>query len=207
MLHCRAVYEDTITDRYVWHVLVTNWAPLPPVWVSWGRKPEDPAVQLHHWERESVWEREIRAKSPAAGRQKVPLSCRVERKPVKEHKLFPVLSSCQWPLTVGDLMDNLRGVWTVKAQVCYICSNVFALCTECVCSCALSLMRKKRLLIEFPPNFSSTSPCKARRLPACLPAAQRHISGVVDNGGWHFCPTIPWGSMWYMASSMKVKLS
>lgn len=73
-----------------------------------------------------------------------------------------------------------------------------------VCSCALSLMRKKRPLIEFP--LISRQPRLAER-DACLPAAQRHTSGVVDNGGWHFCPTMPRGSMWYMASSMKVKLS
>lgn len=50
----------------------------------------------------------------------------------------------------------------------------------CVCSCALSLVRKKRPLIEFP--LISRQPRLAER-DACLPAAQRHTSGMVDNGG------------------------
>lgn len=88
------------------------------------------------------------------------------------------------------------------------CVTFLTLCVHhalrCVCSCALSLVRKKRPLIEFP--LISRQPCLAER-DACLPAAQSHTSGMVDNGGWHFCPTMPGGSMWYMASSMKVKLS
>lgn len=40
---------------------------------------------------------------------------------------------------------------------------------RCVCSCALSMVRKKRPLIEFPPNFPSAWPCRARRLLACQP--------------------------------------
>lgn len=71
----------------------------------------------------------------------------------------------------------------VHSQVYYICSSVFALGMSvcvCVCSCALSLVRKKRPLIEFP--LISRQPRLAER-DACLPAAQHHTSGVVDNGG------------------------
>uniref|UniRef100_A0A3B5AXH1 Uncharacterized protein n=1 Tax=Stegastes partitus TaxID=144197 RepID=A0A3B5AXH1_9TELE len=46
---------------------------------------------------------------------------------------------------------------------------------RCVCSCALSLVRKKRPLIEFP--LISRQPRLAER-DACLPAAQRHTSGM-----------------------------
>lgn len=121
-------------------------------------------------------------------------------------------SSCSPVLSQAPHSGSFSGI-CFEVYVCVhncvvtMCLQRLSVCVcvrACVCSCALSLVRKKRPLIEFP--LISRQPRLAER-DACLPAAQRHTSGVVDNGGWHFCPTMPPGSMWYMASSMKVKLS
>lgn len=95
-------------------------------------------------------------------------------------------SSCSPVLSQAPHSGSLSGIcFEVHVHKCVVtmCLRGLRVCAcvrARVCSCALSLVRKKRPLIEFP--LISRQPRLAER-DACLPAAQRHTSGVVDNGG------------------------
>lgn len=197
---------------------MTDWEcpPLPHFLLNWpagGKQWSDPTIQSPQGERERDGDSEPTLYEEARKTESYLKSWRHQKretekkggsKPGKEHVFLllscPVSSPSQWGRCVGYALRY--------AHVCIHKCVTFVVFAPrmrvCVCSCALSLVRKKRPLIEFP--LISRQPRLAER-DACLPAAQRHTSGVVDNGGWHFCPTMPRGSMWYMASSMKVKLS